>query len=161
MKYLVLCITLLSALQNFAQQQQIDSALNQWHTAAEEADFDTYFGLMTTDAVFVGSDASEVWSFQEFKNFSQPYFEAGKAWTFKPVNRNVYTNEAQNMAWFDEVLNSEHMGLCRGSGVLIKTSDGKWKVKHFVLSVAVPNPLVSALVEQKRDLDQAYLQSQP
>ncbi|MFO7743984.1 MAG: nuclear transport factor 2 family protein [Psychroflexus sp.] len=134
--------------------------MNSWHKAAEEADFDTYFGLMTSDAVFVGSDATEVWSFSEFKAFSKPYFDAGKAWTFKPVNRNIYISKDQKIAWFDEVLNSDHMGLCRGSGVLIQ-KEGEWKIKHFVLSLTVPNSLVDYLVKQKSKLDNEYLESQP
>ncbi|MFD0931869.1 nuclear transport factor 2 family protein [Psychroflexus salinarum] len=134
--------------------------MNSWHKAAEEADFDTYFGLMTSDAVFVGSDATEVWSFSEFKAFSKPYFDAGKAWTFKPVNRNIYISKDQKIAWFDEVLSSDHMGLCRGSGVLIQ-KEGEWKIKHFVLSLTVPNSLVDHLVKQKSKLDNEYLESQP
>jgi hypothetical protein len=36
-------------------------------------------------------------------------------------------------AWFDELLNTQ-MKICRGSGVLVKI-DGKWKIKHYVLSM--------------------------
>ncbi|NEV93008.1 nuclear transport factor 2 family protein [Psychroflexus sp. YR1-1] len=154
---LALCFMSMS----FAQKQSINTTIDAWHKAAEEANFETYFRLMTEDAVFVGSDASEVWNYDEFKAFSKPYFKAGKAWTFKPVNRNVYLNQDQNIAWFDEVLNSDHMGLCRGSGVLIQTPSGEWKIKHFVLSLAVPNPLVDDLVKQKSKLDRKYLESQP
>lgn len=157
----LLFLMLLFAASSFAQTEKITAAIDKWHKAAEEADFDTYFGLMTSDAVFVGSDASEVWNYEEFKTFSKPYFEAGKAWTFIPVNRNVYSDENQNMAWFDEVLNSDHMGLCRGSGVLLQTKNGEWKIKHYVLSLAVPNPLVEQLVKEKSELDEAYLRSQP
>ena len=152
---------LLLSLAGFAQTNNINSAIDKWHKAAEEADFDTYFGLMSEDAVFVGSDANEVWSLKEFKAFSKPYFEAGKAWTFNPVNRNVYMNNNQNIAWFDEVLNSEHMGICRGSGVLVKNKKGEWNIQHYVLSIAVPNPLVDQLLGLKSKLDKEYLESQP
>jgi hypothetical protein len=30
------------------------------------------------------------------------------------------------------------MKICRGSGVLVKI-DGKWKIKHYVLSMTIPN----------------------
>jgi ketosteroid isomerase-like protein len=160
-KSIFLSSSILFSVLCFGQSNEINNTIDAWHKAAENADFETYFGLMTDDAVFIGSDASEVWSYKEFKAFSQPYFEAGKAWTFTPVNRNIYTDEDQNLAWFDEVLNSDHMGLCRGSGVLTKAKDGAWKVKHFVLSLAVPNPLVGDLVEQKAELDKAYLKKQP
>jgi hypothetical protein len=39
--------------------------------------------------------------------------------------------------WFDELLNTQ-MKICRGSGVLVKI-DGKWKIKHYVLSMTIPN----------------------
>jgi arginine deiminase len=144
-----------------AQTEQINIIIDSWHKAAEKADFDTYFELMSEDAVFVGSDASEVWDIKEFKVFSKPYFDAGKAWTFIPVNRNIYTGKNKNIAWFDEVLNSEHMGICRGSGVLVRNQDEDWKIKHYVLSLAIPNSLVDQLVKQKTNLDNEYLKSQP
>jgi hypothetical protein len=30
------------------------------------------------------------------------------------------------------------MKICRGSGVVVKI-DGKWKIKHYVLSMTIPN----------------------
>ncbi|MBZ9778493.1 nuclear transport factor 2 family protein [Psychroflexus sp. CAK8W] len=162
MKHLQTLLVLLffSSISN-AQTEQINTTIDSWHKAAEKADFETYFDLMSENAVFVGSDASEVWDIKEFKVFSEPYFDAGKAWTFIPVNRNIYTGKNENIAWFDEVLNSEHMGVCRGSGVLVKTENEKWKIQHYVLSLAVPNSLVDQLVEQKANLDTEYLKSQP
>jgi hypothetical protein len=32
------------------------------------------------------------------------------------------------------------MKICRGSGVLVKI-DGKWKIKHYVLSMTIPNKM--------------------
>jgi ketosteroid isomerase-like protein len=144
-----------------AQEKAINTTINQWHTAAKEANFDQYFGLMTTDAVFVGSDASEVWSYDEFKSFSKPYFDAGKAWTFTPIERHVYISDNQQMAWFDETLNSTHMGVCRGSGVLEKQEGNTWKIKHYVLSLAIPNDHVTEIVKLKKILDQDYIQNRP
>lgn len=159
-RLLIITLTLVLSIASEAQTDEVTSTINNWHKAAEEADFKTYFDLMTTDAVFVGSDASEVWNYKAFKAFSKPYFETGKAWTFVPVNRNIYVNDKKDMAWFDEVLNSDHMGLCRGSGVLIKEK-GKWKIQHYVLSLAVPNALVDELVSEKSKLDKEYLESHP
>ena len=55
----------------------IDSMLDEWHLAAANADFDAYFGLMTDDGVFLGTDATENWQNAEFRTFSKPYFERG------------------------------------------------------------------------------------
>ena len=44
------------------------------------------------------------------------------------------------MAWFDELLDT-WMGVCRSSGVVVLTAEG-WKIKHYHLSIAVPNDAV-------------------
>jgi hypothetical protein len=59
------------------------------------------------------------------------------------------------MAWFDEVLDT-WMGLSRGSGVIILTSDG-WKIKHYVLSVTVPNEDIKAVIEAKKETEKIQI----
>jgi hypothetical protein len=54
-------------------------------------------------------------------------------------------NEAKNLAWFDEKLDT-WMGICRGSGVVARTKEG-WKIKHYVLSVTVPNDKITEFIE--------------
>ncbi len=132
-------------------KSNIELVLNNWHKAAAEAEFDTYFDLMTKDGVFIGTDATENWQNQAFKDFSKPYFDAGKAWSFTPLERNIYVNEAGDFAWFDELLDTQ-MKICRGSGVL-KKINGDWKIAHYVLSIAVPNEHVDALVLLKKEKD--------
>tara|TARA_R110000868_G_scaffold14943_2_gene68907 strand:+ start:125 stop:622 length:498 start_codon:yes stop_codon:yes gene_type:complete len=134
----------------------IDLALNNWHKAASEADFDTYFNLMTKDGVFIGTDATENWQNQAFRDFSKPYFDAGKAWSFTAIERNIYVNDTNDFAWFDELLDTQ-MKICRGSGVL-KKENGEWKIAHYVLSIAVPNENVDALVLLKKEKDSILTQ---
>ncbi|MEL6305933.1 MAG: nuclear transport factor 2 family protein [Bacteroidota bacterium] len=134
----------------------IDSMLDAWHLAAANADFDTYFGLMTENGVFLGTDATENWQNAEFRAFSKPYFDRGKAWSFTAVERNIYLDDNGKTAWFDEVLSTQ-MKLCRGSGV-VKNIDGEWKVSHYVLSILVPNENVTELVSIKKDRDSILLQ---
>jgi len=119
--------------------------LDDWHQAAANADFDAYFSWMDDDAVFVGTDASEVWNKKEFMEFSKPYFDQGKAWSFKKINRNIYWDESHpKIAWFDETLDT-WMGVCRGSGVLVKINN-KWLIKHYVLSMTIPNDKVKEVM---------------
>lgn len=125
-------------------RNEVTQLLENWHKAASEADFDTYFNLMSKDAYFIGTDASENWSKAEFKKFSKPHFDKGKAWDFKAIERNLYLNDQHNMVWFDELLDT-WMGTCRGSGV-IEYRDQKWKIKHYVLSVTVPNELMDDFI---------------
>lgn len=123
----------------------IDKALTDWHDAASAADSTAYFDAMTDQSVFVGTDRGEVWSKAEFVRFSAPYFQKGKAWEFKAKERNIYSDDYNTTAYFDEVLDT-WMGHCRGSGVMIK-QDGQWKIQHYVLSLTVPNDDIKGVIE--------------
>lgn len=138
------------------ENEKIDSVLDGWHLAAAEADFDAYFSKMTQDGVFIGTDAKENWQNDEFRAFSKPYFDQGKAWSFTAVQRNIYLSEDGTFAWFDELLDTQ-MKICRGSGVLKKVN-GQWKIAHYVLSIAVPNDNVSELIKIKEEKDDQLLQ---
>jgi len=135
-------------------KNNINTALNLWHKAAAKANYNDYFNLMTSDAVFIGTDATENWQMEAFKTFSKPYFNKGKAWNFTAVDRNIYIYDNQKLAWFDELLDTQ-MKLCRGSGIL-KLEDNQWKVAHYVLSMVIPNENVGEVVKIKADFDSAY-----
>ena len=134
----------------------VEQALDAWHKAAAEADYEGYFGRMTQDAIFIGTDATENWSFGAFRSFAKPYFDRGRAWDFSAVERHIFFNESGDTAWFDELLDT-WMGLCRGSGVL-KKSGNEWKIAHYVLSIAVPNENVNELLELKKATDSILTQ---
>ncbi len=136
-------------------KEKINSALENWHKAAAEANFEDYFGLMTKDGVFIGTDATENWQNDEFREFSKPYFDKGKAWNFTTLERNIYTQKESDLAWFDELLSTQ-MGICRGSGIM-ENVDGNWKVKHYVLSIAVPNDDVSEVTAMKKQTDRLLI----
>jgi ketosteroid isomerase-like protein len=121
----------------------VDRLVDDWHRAAAEADETRYFGHMTSDAVFLGTDATERWDRAAFRAFAHPYFERGKAWTFVPRHRNVVVDG--NVAWFDEVLDSATYGECRGTGVL-RWQDGTWKIAHYNLTIPIPNALAKEFV---------------
>ncbi|MGX1927735.1 nuclear transport factor 2 family protein [Flagellimonas sp. 2504JD4-2] len=137
------------------EKQAINELLDGWHQAASDADFDAYFGKMTPEGVFIGTDATENWQNKAFREFSKPYFDKGKAWSFTSVERNIYLNEAEDIAWFDELLDTQ-MKLCRGSGVA-KKENGQWKIAHYVLSIAVPNENVGELIQLKKEKDSLIL----
>lgn len=138
-------------------KKQINTVVDAWHLAAAEAQFDSYFKLMTPNAVFIGTDASENWSKDAFMQFCKPYFDRGKAWDFTAVQRNVYLSENGEMAWFDEILNT-WMQLCRGSGVLVKTPEG-WRIQHYVLSVTMPNDKIQEAITLKKEPESELLKA--
>lgn len=137
-------------------KQTINTQLELWHKAAADANYNAYFNLMTADGVFIGTDATENWQNEDFKTFSKPYFDNGKAWSFTTLERNIYVNNKQNLGWFDELLSTQ-MGICRGSGVVEKDSLG-WKVKHYVLSIAIPNENVEEITTLKASFDTALIE---
>lgn len=123
-----------------AQLADADALLDRFHQAASRADGQTYFSLFTPSGRFVGTDASEQWSVEEFRAYAEPYFSQGRGWTYAPQEREIRLSpvECRCVATFDEVLSNESYGLVRGSGTLIRGDDG-WKIEHYVLSFTVPN----------------------
>ncbi len=48
------------------------------------------------------------------------------------------------------------MNICRGSGVLVQ-ENGEWKIKHYVLSMTIPNENVDEVVKIKSILEDKIL----
>lgn len=126
----------------------VQEVLDDWHDAASEADFARYFShFADSNSIYMGTDATEHWSVPEFKAFSKPYFDAGRAWNFTPVSRNIMFSEDGNTAWFDEQLDTPNLGPCRGTGVLV-LKNGVWKIAHYNLTVPIPNEIMGDVKDQ-------------
>lgn len=132
-------------------KEQINKTLDAWHKDAAETNFKNYFDAMTDDSVFIGTDATEHWDKTAFQAFAKPYFDKGKAWNFTSLERHIYLSSDKKLAWFDELLNTQ-MKICRGSGVLV-LANGKWKIKHYVLSMTVPNDNTDQVIEVKAPIE--------
>lgn len=137
-------------------KKEINIILDNWHKAAAEANYENYFNAMDSSSVFIGTDASENWNKSAFSKFSKPYFDKGKAWSFTPLERNIYLDKNQNIVWFDELLKT-WMGICRGSGVLEKDAENNWKIKHYVLSVTIPNDNIRQIFNINKVKDSVFL----
>jgi ketosteroid isomerase-like protein len=122
------------------QEKEINALIDNWHRAAADAKGDVFFESMAPNAIYIGTDASERWTKDQFITFAKPYFDKGKAWDFKPYDRDLHVTSQGDCAWFSELLTT-WMGVCRGSGVVRKTSDG-WKIEQYHLSVTVPNDII-------------------
>ena len=129
-------------------KSEINLVLNNWHKAAADANFNSYFDAMADDAIFIGTDATENWNKPAFIQFAKPYFDKGKAWNFTSLERNIYFSSDKKTAWFDELLNTQ-MKICRGSGVLVVDKNGNWKIKQYVLSMTIPNNHTDEVVKIK------------
>jgi hypothetical protein len=154
----------------FAQEKQLaiassrhnspDALLNAFHSAAMATDLNAYFGCFHQTSRFLGTDASENWTVEEFYDFSRPYFKAGHGWSYNLVagtRKFVHFPskvEAESMfCTFDEVLLNDGFGTCRGSGTLVFDSSSKsWFIAQYHLTFPVPNDLaedVTKLISAK------------
>lgn len=123
-----------------SETEALNAFLDSWHQAAAKADSVVFFDSMSKNSIYIGTDASERWTKDQFHQFAMPYFRRGKAWDFKPYDRDIQFSEDRKQAWFSELLTT-WMGVCRGSGVLTKTRTG-WKIDQYHLSVTVPNDAI-------------------
>ena len=124
--------------------QTVNTLIDNWHKAATNADEEVFFGSMTEDAIYLGTDASERWLRDELKAWSAKYFDRESAWDFTPRDRNIYFSNDGKLVWFEELLDT-WMGTCRGSGVLYLTKNG-WKIAHYHLSVTIDNDLIQNFI---------------
>lgn len=158
MKKIITSLLLIIAFWSNAQSKetsQINSLLDNWHKAAAEAKFDSYFDAMAEESVFIGTDATENWNKKQFIAFAKPFFDKGKAWNFTALERHIYFSKDKKIAWFDELLNTQ-MKICRGSGVL-EIINGKWKIKHYVLSMTIPNDNTNDVIKIKAPIEDALI----
>jgi len=125
----------------------VAAVLDEWHRAASVADEPGYFSHFAPNGVFMGTDATERWTVDAFRTWAHPYFARKSAWSFKGRDRHVAFSPDGKTAWFDELLDTEKMGLCRGSGVLVRVARG-WKIAQYNLSIPIPNALAGAIVKQ-------------
>ena len=164
MKKTFVLFAVLFSLIGLSQNSKVDSnktiintLLNDWHKAAAEAKFETYFSYLSTDAIYIGTDATENWNVDQFKAFAKPYFDKGQAWSFTALERNIFFSKDSNLVWFDELLDTQ-MKICRGSGVL-KKENGQWKIVHYVLSMTIPNDAIEKVISVKSAFDDQLIKT--
>lgn len=133
-----------------AIENAVDAVLTAFHEAASEADGSTYFGLLDDGAIYLGTDAGERWTVDEFRAFAEPYFSEGRGWTYTATSRNIIIGPDGATAWFDELLWNDSYGTCRGTGVLIKNTEG-WRIVQYHLTFPVPNELAKEIVAQIKE----------
>lgn len=154
MKLLILCLCALTSSVLYSQSidsdvEAINRVLDSYHESASKADWDTYFGLMSDDSVFIGTDILERWPKEAFREYSSG---RRNGWSYIPEERHINLTPDGNSAWFDEVLNSEKYGSSRGTGVLIKTRGG-WKISQYHLTFPIPNELAQRITDEIKEFE--------
>ena len=150
MSVVFLVAAVASATELTPEGRAVDAVLTSFHDAASRADGDLYFNLLADDAIYLGTDAGERWTVNEFKAFAEPYFSKGRGWTYTATTRNIAIGPDGKTAWFDELLWNKSYGTCRGTGVLIETPDG-WRIAQYHLTFPVPNELAKEIVAQIKE----------
>jgi hypothetical protein len=142
-RFLLACCLLVSfssaafAADDAALTRQVNAFVDAWHDDAANARL-AYFDKIAKDGVYIGTDKTELWRRDEFRQWAKPHFERKSAWSFKATRRNVYFSPDKSIIWFDELLDTPNMGPCMASGVIRKTANG-FEIVHYQLSMAVPN----------------------
>lgn len=151
---LLLMLTGLASTPEASSKAAVAAVLDDWHAAAAAADEARYFAHFAPDAVFLGTDATERWSVEDFRRYAHPYFAKGKAWSFKAVERHISFSPDRSVAWFDERLDTPNLGPARGSGVLVRAADS-WRIAHYDLSVPIPNALMKEIKQRIEEIGKA------
>ena len=140
------CLTLAHASN---ASDQINALLDAFHRAAAAAKFDEYFGMFAPDGIFIGTDATERWTVEQFKAYAKPHFDKGRGWTYGVVERHVNVSADDRHASFDELLDNASLGRCRGTGV-VRRVGSVWKIEQYHLTIPVPNALADEVVKRIR-----------
>lgn len=138
------CIT-----EPLALADSVHAFVDAWHLAAAEADEATFFGSMSADGIYLGTDASERWLRDTFHVWAQFAFDRESAWAFKPYDRQLYFSDNNKYVWWEEMLET-WMGPCRGSGVA-HYENGQWKIKHYNLAVTIANDKIDGFIELTKE----------
>lgn len=138
-------------------EEVIGQTLDTLHAAAAAADGERYFGLFAPDAVFIGTDATERWTVEQFRGYALPLFARGTGWVYRPRERHITLTSlpCACIAWFDELLDSENYGTSRGTGVLVRDEGAAWKIAQYALTFTMPNDLAAELTGRIRAFERA------
>ena len=135
---------------NADDKRHVNELLDGLHYDAHKGNFDSYFDRYSSDAVFLGTDKTERWTIEKFKNYAKPAFTDGHGWTYKVIERNWEGDG--DIQWFDEILFNEKLGHCRGTGV-VELINGEWKIAHYALTMLIPNSIAAEVGSKTIEVD--------
>ena len=140
MKFASLIGTLLCSLAVTAlavAQASPDATLDALHKAGADANPAAFESLLAQDVVFLGVDGAARLEGQSAREFFDEHLMQGNAWAYRSSARETRLSPDGSVAWFDETLQHDQLGRGRGTGVLIRSSEG-WKVAQYNLIVPLP-----------------------
>ncbi|WND02860.1 nuclear transport factor 2 family protein [Temperatibacter marinus] len=147
-KFLLLVCLIFSSPSQANDLKATDALLDDLHRYAATGDWDQYFPLFGKNAIFIGTDAKEYWTLEEFEAFARKY----SGWVYTPQSRQTQFNQDNTVAWFHEIVLSEKYGTARGTGTLLKTAKG-WKISQYTLTFPIPNDIAKSVTEQIKSFE--------
>jgi hypothetical protein len=118
---------------------RVNAFVDAWHDDAAHAR-PTFFDKIASDGIYIGTDKTERWGREAFREWAKPAFARPVAWAFTPLHRNVQFSPDRRFIWFDEQVRSS-MGILQASGVMRPTASS-FEIVHYQLSIAVPNDVI-------------------
>jgi SnoaL-like domain len=129
----------------------VGDVLDAFHAGAAAADEERYAATLAPEMVFIGTAPGERWQGTPFREFVHSSFSDGKGWTYVPSERSIRLSEDGRTAWFDERVDNDWYGECRGSGVLQLYGDA-WKIEQYNLTIPIPDEVAKEVVATIRAL---------
>ena len=118
---------------------RVNAFVEAWHQDAAHAR-PAFFDKIASDGIYIGTDKTERWTREAFREWAKPAFARPVAWAFTPLHRNVRFSPDRTFVWFDEQVRSS-MGILQASGV-IRPVAASFEIVHYQLSIAVPNEVI-------------------
>jgi hypothetical protein len=118
-------------------QASPDAALDALHKAGADADPAVFEALLAQDVVFLGVAGAARLEGQSAREFFSEHLMQGNAWAYRSSERETRLSPDGSVAWFDETLQHDQLGRGRGTGVLVRSSEG-WKLAQYNLIVPLP-----------------------
>jgi hypothetical protein len=118
---------------------RVNAFVDEWHDDAAHAR-PAYFDKIASDGVYIGTDKSERWTRDVFREWAKSAFARPVAWAFTPLHRHVQFSADRTFIWFDEQVRSS-MGTLQASGVMRPRGE-TFEIVHYQLSIAVPNEVI-------------------
>jgi len=111
-----------------------DATLDALHKAGADADAAAFESLLAQDVVFLGVGGTARLEGQAARAYFSEQLPQGSAWAYSSSLRETRVSADGSVAWFDETLEHGQLGLGRGTGVLLRSSDG-WRVAQYNLTM--------------------------
>lgn len=99
----------------------------------------------TPNALFIGTDDSEVWHIDWLSEF---LMESKSGWDMRQCVRRIVTQDplqtGESLSFFEVIVHKKY-GTMRGSGIAVACRDEQcWRIAQYVLSISVPNHVIDS-----------------